>query len=76
MMAFLLFKIILATKLNSLLPNIKYFSTFIKNSNNMGPQSPEGLQTLLILASICVVILVTAFSLTFFRKADTSDKKH
>lgn len=42
----------------------------------MGPQSPEGLQTLLILVSICVVIFITAFSLTFFRKADTSDKKH
>lgn len=42
----------------------------------MGPQSPEGLQTLLILASVCAIILITAFSLTFFRKADTSDKKH
>ncbi|SFH17450.1 hypothetical protein [Pedobacter insulae] len=25
---------------------------------------------------ICLAIFVTAFSLTFFRKADTSDKKH
>ena len=58
------------------IPNKKYFSTFKKNSDTMGPQSPEGLTTLLILASVCVVILITAFSLTFFRKADTSDKKH
>ncbi len=31
---------------------------------------------LICLAILCVVIFVTAFSLTFFRKADTSDKKH
>ncbi|GEM_PF-6691701 len=42
----------------------------------MGPQSTQGLILLVTLASVCVVILITAFSLTFFRKADTSDKKH
>lgn len=42
----------------------------------MGPQSPEGLTTLLILTSICLVIIITAFALTFVRKADTSDQKH
>lgn len=31
---------------------------------------------LICLAVLVVAILVTAFSLTFFRKADTSDKKH
>ncbi len=40
----------------------------------MEQQSHEGFILLITLASLCVVILVTAFSLTFFRKADTSDK--
>ena len=31
---------------------------------------------LICLAILAVAVLVTAFSLTFFRKADTSDKKH
>jgi len=31
---------------------------------------------LISLAILCVAIFVTAFSLTFFAHADTSDKKH
>lgn len=42
----------------------------------MGPQSTDGLILLVTLASICAVILITAFSLTFFAKRDTSDKAH
>lgn len=42
----------------------------------MGPQSTQGLILLVTLASVCAVIFIAAFSLTFFRKADTSDKKH
>jgi hypothetical protein len=37
-------------------------------------QSPEGLTLLITLATVCVAIFFTAFVLTFFRKADTSDK--
>ena len=40
-------------------------------------QSSEGFTLLVTLATICVAIFITAFSLTFFRKADTSDNsKH
>lgn len=42
----------------------------------MGPQSPEGLTTLLILSSVCVIICIITFALTFYRKTDTSDKNH
>lgn len=31
---------------------------------------------LIVIALLAVTIFITAFSLTFFRKADTSDKKH
>ncbi|MGF1924135.1 MAG: hypothetical protein ACQUHE_08135 [Bacteroidia bacterium] len=31
---------------------------------------------LICIAVLALAIMVTAFSLTFFRKADTSDKKH
>ncbi|HTM99431.1 MAG TPA: hypothetical protein VL088_11830 [Pedobacter sp.] len=31
---------------------------------------------LISIAVLCVAIFATAFSLTFFRNADTSDKKH
>ena len=31
---------------------------------------------LICVAILAVAVLVIAFSLTFFRKADTSDKKH
>lgn len=39
-------------------------------------QSTEGLILLITLATVCVAIFVTAFALTFFRKADTRDKSH
>lgn len=39
-------------------------------------QTGEGTTFFVILALLCVAIFVTAFSLTFFRKADTSDKAH
>lgn len=31
---------------------------------------------LICIAILAITVVVTAFSLTFFRKADTSDKKH
>lgn len=37
-------------------------------------QTGEGPIFFVILALLCLTIFVTAFSLTFFRKADTSDK--
>lgn len=40
----------------------------------MGPQSTQGLITLVTLATVCAIIFITAFVLTFVRKADTSDK--
>jgi hypothetical protein len=39
-------------------------------------QSTEGLITLITLSSVCVLILITAFVLTFVRKADTRDGHH
>ena len=41
----------------------------------MEAQSQEGFILLVTLALVCVAIFATAFSLTFFRKADTSDNK-
>lgn len=41
----------------------------------MEAQSQEGFILLVTLAVVCIVILVTAFSLTFFRNADTNDNK-
>lgn len=41
----------------------------------MEAQSQEGFFLLVTLVVVCIVILVTAFSLTFFRNADTSDNK-
>ena len=40
----------------------------------MEAQSQEGLTLLITLTLVCVVILITAYSLTFFVKKDTSDK--
>lgn len=37
-------------------------------------QTGEGTTFFIILALLCITIFVTAFSLTFFRKADTGDK--
>ena len=42
----------------------------------MEAQSQEGFILMVTLAVVCIVILITAFSLTFFRKADTSDHTH
>jgi hypothetical protein len=42
----------------------------------MEAQSTEGLYTLLTLSSVCVLIFLTAFVLTFIRKADTRDGHH
>jgi len=52
------------------------FSRFAYQNNKltMGPQSTDGWILLVTLASICAVILITAFSLTFFAKRDTRDK--
>lgn len=41
----------------------------------MEAQSHEGFILLVTLVAICIVIFITAFSLTFFRKADTNDNK-
>lgn len=42
----------------------------------MGPQSTDGLILLVTLASVCVVIFITAFVLTYGKERDTSDSKH
>lgn len=41
----------------------------------MEAQSQEGFILLVTLATLCIVIFITAFSLTFFRNADTNDNK-
>jgi hypothetical protein len=42
----------------------------------MEAQSAQGLYTLITLSSICVLIFISAFALTFIRKADTRDGHH
>lgn len=41
----------------------------------MEAQSQEGFILLVTLSILCIVIFITAFSLTFLRDADTSDHK-
>ena len=39
-------------------------------------QSAQGLCTLITLSSLCVLIFIIAYVLTFVRKEDTSDVHH
>jgi hypothetical protein len=39
-------------------------------------QTAQGLYTLITLSSVCVLIFIATFVLTFIRKADTSDGNH